>query len=156
MKRNLLVLLFALLIPSSVFAANWQPIASQGAEPIYYDFDSVEKLGRLPHMLKVDVKRTLSIDEATYYAVKGQMPDAIVVTLYINTIERYFEPLNIKLIKDSPAEKLIAKIAAEEVFNDVRMSVVEPDVQIVPFAGNEVWAIEELLAEISLKFTYSE
>lgn len=153
LKKTLLTVLFALLLlPTAVFAENWQPIPGEGAEHIYYDFDSVEKSGSSPHMLKVTVKRDLSVDEANDYAVNGQKPDAIVVSMYINTIERYFEPLAIVLVQDNPDKTVIAIIEAQEVFNNVQMSVVEPDVKIVLIEGNEAWNIEEMLEDIFLRF----
>lgn len=145
LKKTLLIVLFALLLtPTAVFAENWQPIPSKSAGPIYYDFDSIEKSDSSPHMIKVIAKRDLSVN----YTINGHKPDALVVTMYINTIERYFEPLSIVLIQDNPEKTDIATLKAEEVFNNVSMSAIEPNVKIVLIEGNEAWYIEEMLEEI--------
>lgn len=153
MNKALLILVFAIFImPTNVFAENWQLVPSLGAEPIYYDFDNVEKSGATPHILKVTVKRYLSIDESLYYALEGQKPDAIVVTMYINVIERYFEPLDMSLVQDDSERRFIGKIQAEEIFNNVQISLVEPDVKIVLLEGNDAWGIEKLISEINILY----
>lgn len=153
MRKILLILVLAVfLIPTASFAEDYQIVPSQGDTSVYYDYDSVLKSKASPHLITVTIKRELSEIEANAYTIDGVIPNAIVVTMYINTIERYFEPLDISLVKENAHKTLIDKLLADRVFNDVRMSVVEPDVEIVFFDGNGAWGIEELIAEINEKF----
>lgn len=100
-------------------------------------------------MIKVDVKRVLSQEESQDYILNGQNPDMIVVTMYINTIERYFEPINVRFIKNN---SLLGEVEASMVFTNVFMSAIEPYTQIALFEENEAWDITKLVIELNEKF----
>lgn len=148
LKKNLFILLFALLLlPTTTFAQSWEAVTNGGN--IYYDSDSVKRPIDVTHMIKVDVKRVLSQEESQNYILNGQNPDMIVVTMYINTIERYFEPINVRFIKNN---SLLGEVEPSMVFTNVFMSAIEPYTQIALFEENEVWDITKLVIELNEKF----